>query len=158
MTLVLLTLLAALVLGLLAVPLFERSTVEPLPPSGDPVARELAEEGDALLRAVEELRRREDLPEARRCQLRERYERKAARVAQRIDARAEGSVPAPRRARPLAWGWALVLLLGVPSVVTIGGFVVPRVDADGTVTTNGASAIEAGRELQRLQRAAGSGT
>lgn len=152
MTVAFVIVLGVLVAAIVALPYLDEGLVEPVPFLGDPVLRDLAEERAALLRAVHELDAREDLAPARRDELRDRYERKAAQVVQRMDER--GAPPAPRRRRPVPLGWGLLLVLLVPSVALIGNYVVPRVNAGGTVTTNRAAEITAGRNLQRLQRAA----
>lgn len=154
MTLFLVGLLGIFIMAIVALPYVDPALVERVPFLGDPEARELEEERDALLRAVQELEQRDDLEVARRQELRDRYERKAAQVAQRLAERKSGSPPPPRQRPPLAWGWGLLLLLVIPSVALVGNYVLPRVSADGTVTTNRDSDIAAGRDLQQLRRAA----
>ncbi len=150
-------LLAVVVFTYLAVPLIFPKLNDPLPNRRDPLELDLEEERDALLRAIRELDARDDLPEARRAELRARYEAKAAKVLRTLDKRQaelQGQAlstvtPAPRR-----FPFVMLTLLGmmVASAAVLSGYVIPRVGDDTTVTTADAATIQAGRELQVLQR------
>lgn len=153
MTLVLAIGMALLVLGILVLPLIDRTRVQPVPEPYDPEYQDLEEERDSLMHAVRELDRRRDFSVERRSHLRDRYLRKAAIVEQRLAQRAEGPAPLVQRRGQLPVSWILLLVLIVPSVALIGGHALPRVSTDGTVTTNRQTDIAAGREVQRLQRA-----
>ncbi len=143
-----------------AVPLLWPGQADPLPDFRDPVTQDLEEERDALFRAIRELDVREDLPEARRAELRARYEAKAAKVLRALDEREAALAgrpvvtPAPARARraPVA-ALSLLGLMGV-SALLLGGYVLPRVGEQATVTTADAGQLAAARSLQTLQRAA----
>ena len=120
----------------------------------------MEEERDALFRAIRELEVREDLPDARRAELRARYEAKAAKVLRMLDEREaalEGrpvvNAPAPRARRAPFAALSLLGLMGV-SALLLGGYVLPRVGAEATVTTADPGQLAAARSLQVLQRAA----
>lgn len=160
MTVAILVLLALGLCGFVALPLLFPKQSDPLPDYGDPVLRELQEERDALFRAIRELAARDDLAEARRGELRARYEAKAAGVLRAIDeretevAREDAAPPAPARPARVPWaGVAMVGLLAV-SVATLSEFVFPRVSPDQTVTTFFEEDLAASEALRDLQRAA----
>lgn len=153
--LALIVLLALVLLAYVAVPLVAQGQSDPLPDWRDPVLLELEEEKEALFRAIRELDAREDLPEARRAQLRARYEAKAAKVLHAAEARAAelgGKPSAPRRApRRAPWAALAVLALVGGAAVLMSSYVLPRVGQDATVTTGD---LAAARELKALQQAA----
>ncbi|MDZ7703477.1 MAG: c-type cytochrome [Trueperaceae bacterium] len=152
-------LLALVMFAYLAVPLLFPQLSDPLPNRRDPLEQDLEEERDALLRAIRELDARDDLAESRRAELRARYEAKAAKVLRALDTRqaelqgqpVSTATPAPRR-----FPFVMLTLLGlmVTSAAVLSGYVIPRVGDETTVTTADAATIQAGRELQTLQRAA----
>lgn len=153
MTVALLGAFGALTVGIVVLPFLNGWTVAPAPEPGDPEARDLEEERDALVQAILELEDRDDLTRERRRELRDRYERKAAIVAARLAEHVAGPATRPRRRAPVPLAGGLLLLLVVPSIALVGGYVLPRVSADGTVTTNRRADIDVGRELRRLRRA-----
>lgn len=155
----LVTAMALLLFGYVALPLVRPRQADPLPDWRDPLVVDLEEERDALFRAIRELDARADLPRERRDALRARYEAKAAQVLRALEERrAElaGEAKAPRaqpgrRRVPVA---ALGLLgLAVASATALGGFVLPRVEG-GTVTAFFEGDLAQGRALRDLQRAA----
>lgn len=159
-SLVIIVVLALVTFAYLAIPLLFPQTSDPLPDATDPVLQELEEERDALFRAIRELEAREDLSDERRDALRARYEAKAAKVLRALDerqAREAGtkiptSVPVRRRGIP----YATLSLLGIMVISgsLLGGYVLPRVGQDATITTADESRLAAGRALQELQRTA----
>jgi tetratricopeptide (TPR) repeat protein len=160
LTFVLIAALAALVFAYLAAPLLFPQFADPLPERRDPVLQELEEERDALLRAIFELEQREDLAPERREQLRARYEAKAAKVLRSIDeyqatkgSKAEGVAESPKRWR-FPYATLTLLAIVVTSGSILGGFVVPRVGQDATITTFDEGRLAAGRALLELQQAA----
>ncbi len=148
-----------------ALPLLVPGQADPLPDDRDPILVDLAEEKDALFRAIRELDARDDLPVARRQQLHERYEAKAAKVLSRIDERekeladrrwrrrveaeerGEDDAPAPRR---VPYGAVAVLAALVAIGAIVPAYVLPRVGQDATITTTD---IDVARQLQAQQRA-----
>lgn len=149
---------AVLLAAYVALPLLFPQHADPLPDERDPLVQELEEERDALFRAIRELEQRDDLAEARREELRGRYEAKAARVLRALDERQRELAGQPAPARPAAarrvpWGVAALLALGAGTAVTLGGWVLPRV-GDGTVTTFFQEELSAAEELRELQRVA----
>lgn len=158
MTVALIVLLAVVLTGLVALPFAAPSQADPLPDTRDPDLLDLQEERDALLGAIRELEAREDLPEARREELRARYEAKAARVLRALDERTEeleGRAP-PKPARPLRANWGVVGLLVVSAGIaaTLGGFVLPRIGQDALAITSSEQEFQAASELRDRQRAA----
>lgn len=159
-TAIVLTLLALLLLGYVALPLVFPGQSDPLPSRRDPVLEELREEKEALLRAIRELDGRTDLPAARRAELRQRYEAKAAQTLRAIDdAEAERAGRAPARpamrgARRLPVAAASLLVIAGISAVALSDWVLPRVGADATVTSFFEEDLAAAERLRDLQRAA----
>jgi len=155
-TIVLVAVLTLVALAYVVVPLLVPGQADPLPDERDPVSQDLAEERDALYRAITELDGREDLSEARRGELRTRYEAKAAHVLEALDARRaeiEGQPAAarPRRRRRIPYGVvALLALVGVAAAV-LPSMVLPRVGPNANVTTTDAGTA---RQIQQLQRTA----
>ena len=151
---------ALFLFGYVAVPLLWPGQADPLPNFRDPVTQDLEEERDALFRAIRELDVREDLPEARRAELRARYEAKAAKVLRALDEREAAlagrpvATPAPARARRAPFAALSLLGLMGASALLLGGYVLPRVGQEATVTTADATQLAAARSLQTLQRAA----
>lgn len=149
---------AVFLFGYVAVPLLWPGAADPLPDARDPITVDLEEERDALFRAIRELEHREDLPQTRRTELRARYEAKAARVLRALDEREgelEGLPTAPRpRPKGRRVPVATLSLLGsmVVSASLLGGYVLPRVGQNATVTTADARQLSAARALQTLQR------
>lgn len=157
LNLAIIIILALVLLAQVAAPLLLRDMSDPLPDLRDPLLLELEEEGEALLRAIRELDAREDLPEARQVQLRERYEAKAARVLAAADARRTElkdkpvRTAAPGRSRRMPLTALSLLAIFSLAAVVMSGHVLPRVGPDATLTTGD---LEAGRELRNLKRAA----
>ncbi|MEJ2666990.1 MAG: tetratricopeptide repeat protein, partial [Deinococcales bacterium] len=154
-TLILVIVVALVALAYVAVPLLVPDQADPLPDFSDPIAQDLAEERDALVRAIKEVEERTDLPDERRQALRARYEAKAAHVLEALDAReAElaGRPPAhePRRRR-VPYGAVAVAALVVVAAAVMPSFVLPRVGREATVTSTDATLA---RQIQKLQRAA----
>lgn len=164
-TAVLIGLLALALGALILLPLALPNQADPLPDERDPVLQDLEEERDALVGAIRELDQRSDLSEARRNELRARYEAKAARVLRVLDERRaelEGRARPPRAApvRRAPWGLVGLLAVSVGIAATLGGYVLPRVGSDGTVTTSfdeDLRAAEQVRDLREAARAAPSG-
>jgi len=157
-TVALIVLLAIVLTGLVALPLAAPGQADPLPDARDPDLVDLQEERDALLGAIRELDARDDLPAARREELHARYEAKAARVLRALDERKgelEGAAPPPA-ARRLRANWGIVGLLVVSAGIaaTLGGFVLPRVGEDATLTTSFQRNLDAGAAVRDLTRAA----
>lgn len=154
-TLILVAALALVAFAYVALPLLAPSQADPLPDERDAVAQDLEEERDALFRAIRELDARGDLPQARREQLRARYEAKAAHVLRALDAReAElaGRAPRPeRRARRFPYGITALLALLVIAGAALPSALLPRVGPNANVTTTD---VKAARRLQELQRTA----
>lgn len=153
MTVALLVGFGVLIVAIVVLPYLSGWSVAPVPEAGDPEARDLEEERDALVQAIRELEHRDDLTAERRQQLRDRYERKAAIVTARLAEHYAGPPRPLRRRAPVPLAAGLLLLLVVPSIALVGGYVLPRVSVDGTVTTNRRADIDAGRDLRRLRRA-----
>lgn len=159
MTVALIGLLALGLTALVVVPLAFPGQSDPLPDDRDPLLQDLEEERDALLGAIRELDAREDLGDERREELRARYEAKAARVLRALDERratVEGRAERPARAAPRRAPWGVVGLLIVSAGIaaTLGGFVLPRVGQNATVTTFDEADIAAGERIRDLRRAA----
>lgn len=161
LSVILIALLALLVFAYLAAPLLFADISDPLPDHRDPITQELEEERDALFRAIQELDSRSDLAQDRREQLRARYEAKAAKVLRALDERQSKEREAPaapqtgRRPWPIP-SYATLTLLGImiASGSMLGGYVLPRVGQDATITTFDEQRLAAGRALQELQREA----
>lgn len=154
-TIVLVALLALVALAYVVVPLLVPGQADPLPDDRDPVSQDLAEERDALFRAITELDDREDLSAARREELRARYEAKAAHVLEALDARraelAGNALAEERRRRRIPYGVvALVALVAVAAAV-LPTTVLPRVGPNANATSTDAAAA---KQILQLQRAA----
>lgn len=159
LTLIIIGLLALVLTFLVVLPLAFPGQADPLPDDRDPHLLELEEERDALLNAIRELDAREDLAQARRDELHARYETKAAKVLRAIDERnaeLSGQAPAPRPTGPrrASWSWVGLVVIAAGMAATLGGWVVPRVGEDTTITTNREADIAAGQAIQEAQRAA----
>lgn len=159
MTAALIALFALVLLGYVALPLLFPKQADRLPNLRDPLLQGLEEERDALFRAIRELEERSDLPAERRAQLRARYEAKAAGVLRDLEERKaelEGVAAPPRRGAERRPPYALLGLLGLAlvSAVALGGFVLPRIGNNGTLTTFFESELDAARALRDLERAA----
>ncbi len=155
---ILVGLLALALLGFVAVPLLAPDQADPLPEEGDPVLQELREEKQALLRAITELDGRTDLPVARREELRNRYEAKAARTMRALDeaeAERRGERPTARPARSTRVPVAALSLLAIAGVtaVTLSAWVLPRVGDGATVTSFFEDDLARAERLRDLQRA-----
>lgn len=142
-------------------PLVWPSAADPLPDPRDPLLADLEEERGALLDAIRELDARTDLNEDRRAELHARYEAKAAKVLKAIDERRadlDGTPPptptAPRRGPRVAWGWVSLVVVSAGIAATLGGWVLPRVGQDATVTTADAARLEAAQAIRDAQRVA----
>lgn len=160
LTYVFVTLLVLIAVAYAAVPLIAARQTDPLPDERDPELVDLEEERESLFRAIRELDARDDMPEARRGELRARYEAKAATVLRAIDqrsaelaGRASAASAAPQR-RSLPWGTLGLLGIMVVTAVSLGPFVLPRVGQDATVTTFFEADLRAAEALRDLQRAA----
>ena len=159
MTIVLIVLLALVLTALVVLPLAMPSQADPLPDDRDPLTQDLEEERDALLGAIRELDARDDLGDARREELRARYEAKAARVLRALDERNEnlaGTAPPPERtAKPRAsWGLVSLIVVTAGIATTLGGFVLPRVGQNASVTSFFEADLAAAEEVRDLRRAA----
>ena len=164
MTVALLIVLALGLCAFVALPLLFPQQADPLPDYSDPVLRELQEERDALFRAIRELEARDDLADARRRELRARYEAKAAGVLRAIDER-EAEVgrgeardvarrPAPARKSRIPYGAIALAGLVVVTAATLSEFVFPRVSDDQTITTFFQEDLAASEQLRDLRRTA----
>jgi len=151
MTVFIISLFALLFLAALALPFIMPSIAEPLANQDDPVKLDLEEERDALATAIRELSSNTDLTKERQQTLQNRYEAKLTQVLKKLDTYQQPAVPKKRNRLPASW--ALLGLLTVPSIALLGNYVLPRIGQGGTVTTNRASDIARGRELQKLERA-----
>lgn len=159
MTVALIVLLAVVLTALVALPFAAPNQADALPDQRDPDLLDLQEERDALLGAIRELDAREDLPEARREELRARYESKAARVLRALDERTdelEGRAEPVRTSRPLRANWGVVGLLIVTAGIaaTLGGFVLPRIGQDALAITASQDELDAATALRDLRRVA----
>lgn len=151
--------LALLLFTAVAWPLLQDKRDTSAAPEGDPRELDLSEERDALYRSIHEVEARADLSPQEREGLRARYEAKAAQVLRALDEHQRQAVSqqaalvAPAKAAPLRIP-ATALVLGATLIVSVsllGSYVVPRV-AGTTVTSADPLVLEAGRELQRLER------
>ncbi|HET8984368.1 MAG TPA: hypothetical protein VFN03_01290, partial [Trueperaceae bacterium] len=148
-TTILIVLLALIAFLYVLLPLLFPAQSDPLPDDRDPILTDLQEERDALFRAIRELDAREgSAPERsareafapqRLAELRTRYEAKAAKALEAIDARQhelEGR-PAPRAKGPrrVPKGAMVALTLVLVMAALLPTFVLPRVGQDATVTT-----------------------
>ncbi len=152
MTFAFIVILAVLLFIYLAVPLILPPQRGSLPDLRDPVTQDLEEERDALLRAIRELEARDDLAQARREELRARYEAKTAKVLRALDERQAASAPVkprkPLRGLPLA---AMGLLaVGLGSAAFMANRAAPEVIA----SEDGSAPSITGEEIGRLERRA----
>lgn len=153
LTTILIVLLALIAFLYVSLPLLFPAQSDRLPDDRDPVLTDLQEERGALFRAIRELDNRGDIAPQRLAELRARYEAKAAKTLEALDARQlelDGR-PAPRttgvRRVPLGAIVALTLVLATAAVMPT--FVVPRVGQESTVTTTDMAAATQLRDLQR---------
>jgi mono/diheme cytochrome c family protein/thioredoxin-like negative regulator of GroEL len=158
-TAVVIALFTLVLLGYVALPLLFPRQADRLPDLRDPLQLDLEEERDALFRAIREVEGRSDLPEARRDELRSRYEAKAAGVLRALEVRESelaGVAPAPRPPAPRRAPAALLglLALALVSAAALGGFVLPRIGDDGLITTFFADDLATAEALRDLERAA----
>ncbi len=160
MTAALIVLLALALTALVVLPLAFPGQADPLPDARDPALQDLEEERDALLGAIRELDARDDMADERRDELRARYEAKAAKVLRALDERraelsdgepAPAPLASPRRA---PWGLVGLVVIGAGIAVTLGGFVLPRVGQNATVTSFFEEDLAAAEEVRDLRRAA----
>jgi len=157
-TTALIVLLAAVLAGLVILPVALPGQADALPDDRDPETTDLGEERDALLGAIRELDARDDLPKERRDELRARYEAKAARVLRALDEQLAESSGQPAR-QPLRrlranWGVAVLLVVSAGVAATLGGYVLPRVGPNATVTTSFADDLAAAERIRELRRSA----
>lgn len=159
-TLVVIVVLALLLFFFIAIPLLFPKQADQLPDYRDPLKTDLEEERDALLRAIKELDSRDDLKEERRQTLAQRYQAKAAKVLTALDARnaelagqPELAPTVPSASRSLPYGLLGLLAIMVISGAVMGGYVLPRIGNDGTVTTAFDDQLRAGEELKKLEKA-----
>ncbi|MBX3140651.1 MAG: tetratricopeptide repeat protein [Trueperaceae bacterium] len=156
--------LTTIVIGLLvliaffyvAIPLLAPDQVDRLPDDRDPQLVDLNEEKAALLRAIQELDARVDLPAERRRQLHERYEAKAVKVLAAIDEREAalaGRAPKRERAEAKRVPVGAVVVLGAFLLLAaaVPTYVLPRVSSTDTITTTD---VDVAQQLQAAQRAA----
>jgi mono/diheme cytochrome c family protein len=152
-TTILIVLLALVAFVYVSLPLLFPAQSDPLPDDRDPVLTDLHEERDALFRAIRELDSRQGFAPERLAELRARYEAKAAKTLEAIDARQHElqGRPAPRargpRRVPVGAMAALTLVLVMAALLPT--FVLPRVGQDATVTTTDVAAATQLRDLQR---------
>ncbi len=156
--------LTTIVIGLLvliaffyvAIPLLAPDQVDPLPDDRDPHLVDLTEEKAALLRAIQELDARVDLPEDRRRQLHERYEAKAAKVLTAIDEREAALAARVQKsertaAKRVPVGAVVVLGAFLLLAAAVPTYLLPRVNSTDTITTTD---VDVAQQLQAAQRAA----
>src|SRR5690606_23858645 len=149
--------LAAIAFAYVVVPLVLPAQADPLPDDRDPILTDLQEERDALYRAIRELDSREDIAPQRLAELRSRYEAKAAKTLQALDARQQelsGRAPRPAR-RPVRVPVSVIVVLGLlmVSAVALPSFILPRIGPEATVTTTDVAAATRLRDLQRAVQA-----
>lgn len=142
MTTVLVVMLVVAVIAMIVQPLLLPSATDPLPDPRDPIVQDLEEERDALLMALRELDARPDLADDRRSALRARYEAKTAKVLRALDERraelAGRHVTEPvvgRRAASMPWTLAVTVAAMATIAASLGGFVLPRIGQNATVTS-----------------------
>ena len=157
-TLIVIAVLAVFLFFYVAIPLIFPKQADPLPEEIDPIAAELEEEREALFRAILELEERKDLPVERRDALKARYESKAAQVLRALDERKTKlkglKVPTAKKQRTFPYAALALLTLMLISAVVMGGYVLPRVGSEASVTTAFTEQLEAGHRLRKLQQAA----
>ncbi len=159
-TVLVIVVLALLLFFFIAIPLIFPKQADKLPDYRDPLKTELEEERDALLRAITELDSREDLKEEQRSTLGQRYQAKAAKVLNLLEVRnaelAGQASPVAATAtvgRSLPYGLLGFLAIMIVSASVLGGYVLPRIGNDATVTTSFDDQLRAGEELKRLEKA-----
>jgi mono/diheme cytochrome c family protein len=159
-TVALIVLLALALTALVIVPMAVPGQTDPLPDQRDPTLQDLEEERDALLGAIRELDARDDMAEERRAELRARYEAKAAKVLRALDQRRDeiGEAPAtpappPARRRAAPWGAVGLVVIAAGIAATLGGWVLPRVGQNATVTSFFEEDLAAATEVRDLRRA-----
>ncbi len=159
-TIIIIAILAFLLFFFIAIPLLFPKQADKLPDYRDPLKTDLEEERDALLRAIKELDGRDDLKEERRRTLEQRYQAKAAKVLTALETRNAELAGQPSLVsnqattnRSLPYGLLALLALMVTSGAVMGGYVLPRIGNDGTVTTAFADQLQAGEELKKLEDA-----
>lgn len=156
LTTVIIVVLALALFGYVSLPLIAPRGADPLPAERDPVTSDLEEEKAALFRAIRELDAREDLPTARREQLRARYEAKTARVLRALDEQKSApSTPGATRRRSSRRPYGALALLGATAVIatTLSTYVLPRVGENASLTSFFREDLDAARGLRDLQRA-----
>jgi len=158
-TLVVIVILAVLLFFFIAIPLIFPNQADKLPDYRDPLKTDLEEERDALLRAIKELDSRDDLKEERKQTLQQRYQAKAAKVLTALDVRNAELAGQPvvstvgqSSGRSLPYGLLGLLALMVVSAAVMGGYVLPRIGNDATVTTAFDDQLQAGEELKKLEK------
>lgn len=153
LTTLLIVLLALIAFAYVSLPLLFPAQADPLPDDRDPLLTDLQEERDALFRAIRELDHRGDIAAERLAELRARYQAKAAKTLEAIDARQQALAgrPAPRAAGPrrVPLGAIVALTLVLAAAAVLPSFVLPRVGQDATVTTTDVAAATQLRDLQR---------
>ncbi len=156
-TFIVVAVLALFLFFYVAIPLIFPKQADKLPSNNDPITTELKEEKEALFRAILELESRKDLPTERRDALKMRYEAKAAKVLQALDERQTQPQEAPTtpKTKQRSFPYAILglLVVMITSATIMGGYVLPRLGLDTTVTAFSEEEIEAGLELKKLQRA-----
>jgi len=159
-TIIIIAVLALLLFFFIAIPLIFPKQADKLPDYRDPLKTDLEEERDALLRAIKELDSRDDLHEEKRQSLAQRYQAKAAKVLTALEVRNAELAGQPQSAsitpsvgRSLPYGLLGLLALMVVSGAVMGGYVLPRIGNDGTVTTSFDGQLRAGEELKKLEKA-----
>ena len=157
LTTVLIVVLALMAFTYVSLPLLFPGQADPLPDDRDPMLSDLQEERDALFRAIRELDNRDDIAPQRLAELRTRYQAKAAKTLEALDARQQELAGRPvqratgRRRIPVGAIVALTLVLAAGAVLP--AFVLPRVGQDATVTTTDVAAATQLRDLQRAAQA-----
>lgn len=159
-TIIVIAVLALLLFFFIAIPLIFPKQADKLPDYRDPLKTDLEEERDALLRAIQELDNRADLKEEKREHLKQRYQAKAANVLTSLETRNAELAGQPSVTesvlstnRSLPYGLLALLALMVVSGAVMGGYVLPRIGNDATVTTSFDDQLRAGEELKRLETA-----
>ena len=99
------------------------------------------------------------MAEERRAELRARYEAKAAKVLRALDARREQlsdapATPPPPRRRAAPWGAVGLVVIAAGIAATLGGWVLPRVGQNATVTSFFEEDLAAASAVRDLARAA----
>ena len=156
-TFIVIVILALFLFFYVAIPIIFPKQADKLPSNNDPITTELKEEQEALFRAILELEVRKDLPTEKRDALKTRYEAKAAKVLRALDERQAQSqgIPITPKIKQRSFPYAVLglLVVMITSATIMGGYVLPRLGLDTTVTAFSEEEIEAGLELKRLQKA-----